>query len=61
MECCDHTNCLSIPILIEKNERKDKNGTVEKLSSEQQFHKSDAVTLAQPGLTAGWQADWLAG
>ena len=45
-------------------DKKNRHGAVGKSSSEQHFRKSAAITiiagalhLAQPGLTAGWQAD----
>ena len=65
-------NCLRISIDREESikERKDKRITMV-LSSEQQFHKSDGITLAvlnfwsctpsATGLMLGQQAGWLAG
>ena len=51
--------------------KKNRHGAVDKSSSEQHFRKSAAIILsceisgalhlAQPGLTAGRQAGWLAG
>ena len=48
MECCGYANCLRIPVdREESNKRKDKrnyHGAIGKLSSEQQFLKSNTVT-----------------
>ena len=50
------------------NDKRNRHGTVDKLSSEQRFHKSTTITfiieisgalhLAEPGLTAGWQTKY---
>ena len=64
MECCGHINCLRIPINREEsNERKDKNhhGAVGKLSSEQQFRKSDTEKTCLESYVLGLTLGWLAG